>query len=69
MMITQIYIPIRAAADAGFHKARRGPSKNHDWVVFVSDIIELKTCHIYEVVLWTIKLVTHNLSGASNFIA
>jgi hypothetical protein len=68
-MITQIYIRIRAAADAGFHKARRGPSKNHDWVVFVRDITELEICHIYEVVLWTIKLVIHNLSGTANFIA
>jgi hypothetical protein len=29
----------------------------------------LKTCRIYESVLQTIKAVTRNLSGVSNFIA
>jgi hypothetical protein len=42
-------------------------SKSSD--VFVSIVTELKTCHIYETVLCTIKVVTHNLSVTSNFIA
>jgi hypothetical protein len=36
--------------------------------VFVKVVIELKTYHIYEVTLQTIKAVTYNLSIASNFI-
>jgi hypothetical protein len=36
--------------------------------VFVRVITELKTCHIYEAVLWTIKVAARNLSGALNFI-
>jgi hypothetical protein len=37
--------------------------------VFVMVVTELKTCHIYEPVLLTIKVAVRNLSGASNFIA
>jgi hypothetical protein len=37
--------------------------------VFVMVVTELKICHIYEVVLQTIKAATHNLSEASDFIA
>jgi hypothetical protein len=37
--------------------------------MFVRVVTELKTCHIYEVVLRTIKVVARNLSGISNFIA
>jgi hypothetical protein len=37
--------------------------------VFVKFVTELKTCHIYEVVLWTIKIAAHNLLWTSNFIA
>jgi hypothetical protein len=38
-------------------------------VVVVRVAKELEICHIYEAVLWTIKIATYNLSGASNFIA
>jgi hypothetical protein len=37
--------------------------------VFVKVVTELKTCHIYEVVLRTIKIAARNLLGTSNFIA
>jgi hypothetical protein len=37
--------------------------------VLVRVVIELKTCHIYEAVLRSIKAATHNLSGTSNLIA
>jgi hypothetical protein len=37
--------------------------------MFVKVVTELEICHIYEVVLRTIKLAAHNLSGASNFTA
>jgi hypothetical protein len=36
--------------------------------MFISVVAELKICCIYEIVLWTIKIDTHNLSRASNFI-
>jgi hypothetical protein len=36
---------------------------------FVSVVTELETYRIYEVVLCTINIVTHNLSGGLNFIA
>jgi hypothetical protein len=49
------------------HEVRCDISKSSD--VFVSIVIELKICHIYETVLCTIKVVTHNLSGTLNFIA
>jgi hypothetical protein len=35
----------------------------------VGIVTELKTCHIYELVLLIIKVAARNLSGASNFIA
>jgi hypothetical protein len=34
--------------------------------VFVEIITELKTCHIYKVVLLTIKVAACNTSGAAN---
>jgi hypothetical protein len=37
--------------------------------VFVRVVTELVTYHIYDVVLWTIKVAAHNLLVASNFIA
>jgi hypothetical protein len=37
--------------------------------VFVRVVTELKTYHIYVVVLQTIKVAAHNLSVASNFTA
>jgi hypothetical protein len=37
--------------------------------VFVRVVTEPKTYRIYEVILQTIKAITRNLSGASNFIA
>jgi hypothetical protein len=37
--------------------------------VFVWVVTESKTYHIYEAVLQTIKVVAHNISRASNFIA
>jgi hypothetical protein len=36
--------------------------------VFIRVVIEPETCRIYEVVLLAIKIATHNLSRASNFI-
>jgi hypothetical protein len=36
--------------------------------MFVKVVTELETCHIYEVVLQTIKVAAYNLLGASNFI-
>jgi hypothetical protein len=37
--------------------------------VFVRVVTELKTYHIYEAVLRTIKVAAHNLAGPSKFIA
>jgi hypothetical protein len=37
--------------------------------VFVSIVTALKTCHIYKMIFWTIKVVARKLSEASNFIA
>jgi hypothetical protein len=36
--------------------------------VFVRVVTELKTCHIYETILWTIKVAARNLSWSSNYI-
>jgi hypothetical protein len=36
--------------------------------MFMRIITELKTCHIYDVVLYTIKVSAHNLLEASKFI-
>jgi hypothetical protein len=36
--------------------------------MFVRVVKELKICHIYDVVLLTIKVAAHNLTCASNFI-
>jgi hypothetical protein len=34
--------------------------------VFIEIVIKSKTCHIYKVVLLTIKVAIHNASRASN---
>jgi hypothetical protein len=34
--------------------------------VFIDIVTESKTCHIYKMVLLTIKVTAHNVSGASN---
>jgi hypothetical protein len=55
--------PITATA----HEAGCNP-KIESWsdLVFVEIVTKLKTCHIYKVVLFTIKVAAHNASGTSN---
>jgi hypothetical protein len=63
----QIFARTRGPITATTHEAGRNP-KIESWsnLVFVEIVTKSKTCHIYKVVLLTIKVAAHNTSKTSN---
>jgi hypothetical protein len=67
-MIPQICARVMGPAAVTAHEAGCSLVRVLIRCIFVRVVTELKTCHIYEAVLWTIKAVICNLSGVSNFL-
>jgi hypothetical protein len=63
----QIFVWTRGPITAMAYEAGRNPKiESRSDIVFVEIVTESETCHIYKVVLLTIKVVARNASGASN---
>jgi hypothetical protein len=63
----QIFTRTRDPITVMVHEAKRSPKiESRLDLMFVEIVTESKTCHIYKMVLLTIKVVVHNASGVSN---
>jgi hypothetical protein len=66
-MIPQIFTRTRGPITATVHEVGRNPKvESRSDLVFVEIVTESETCHIYKMVLLTIKVAARNASGVSN---
>jgi hypothetical protein len=66
-MIPQIFTRTRGPITAMVHEVGRNPKvESRSDLVFVEIVTESETCHIYKMVLLTIKVAARNASGVSN---